>query len=630
MNISGKVKKDIYRQTGACSLLVNLTTFSYLDEARLIFSGSGQSPLNFLLRSGKIYGSANNFIGTYSNTELLSFSGNFSSGKYDIYLDGNPRIIGNYSPLNYLDSFIFSGNSSGINWDFYLNGEKPNLGVDEMILFNTGDSSFTGVISNNGNQLVKIYSGEFIGDPSSYSVNIPTGLIYPNQSLTYTVYPSGSKTLGLGSIDSLLKTNFGDLVIEVPISGVSSIIDNYSFDLSGPNEVPYDYPQLYILQYSTKSGQSSFKIGLENISGSGVSYINIPVSGYVQVPVSGEITGCGNLYSSLVNVSGTGSGGNLGNTGIIPLSYVVSKEICPTGQITVSKSLLFTGQATGAGYTGAGYKYVDVPITLTFEDSDNGVKITSYDQTGAAITNPCFASSPTLRVPSSGHINYNTPSSGMGNDLLYIRTQYQAIVYGFHYSDQSSLVSYLNANTGTHGVSASYTGGNTIYLESVPGLEDATILLAVDQDNNGNMSVSSNYLSGGYTSGIGSSVFPINTGSWITNNSSLPITGSGFFSDVFSGYLTGSTSVIDDVKPFTSLWSLESGSNSVDYTQINNLVGSFGLLSADFSGVQGNIYLRLSYNSTYSTLGDVSKLWVSGTNQTSGIYKTIEITGGLI
>ena len=96
MNISGKVKKDIYRQTGACSLLVNLTTFSYLDEARLIFSGSGQSPLNFLLRSGKIYGSANNFIGTYSNTELLSFSGNFSSGKYDIYLDGNPRIIGNY------------------------------------------------------------------------------------------------------------------------------------------------------------------------------------------------------------------------------------------------------------------------------------------------------------------------------------------------------------------------------------------------------------------------------------------------------------------------------------------------------------------------------------------------------
>lgn len=630
MNISGKVKKEIYKQTGSCSLLVNLTTSSYSDEARLIFSGSGQTPLNFLLRSGKLYNSSNNFIGTYTNNELLSFSGNFSSGKYDIYLDGNPRIIGNYSSLNYLDSFIFSGNSSGINWDFYLNGEKPNLGLDETILFNTGDSSFTGVIRNNGSQLVKIYSGEFVGDSSSYSVNIPTGLIYPNQNLVYTVYPSGSKTLGLGSIDSLLKTNFGDLNIEVPVSGTSSIIDNYSFELSGPNAIPYDYPQLYVLQYSAKSGQSSFKIGLENVSGSGVNYINIPVSGYVEVPVSGAITGCGNIYSALASVSGTGSGGTLGNTGIIPLSYVVSKSICPTGQITVNQSLLFTGQSTGVGYTGAAYKYVDVPITLTFADSDNGVKTTSYDQTGAAISNPCFALSPTLRVPSSGYINYNTPSSGMGNDLLYIKTQYQAIVYGFHYSNQSGLVSYLNANTGTHGVIASYTGGNIVYLQSAPGLEDTPILLSVDQDNNGDMSVSSNYLSGGYTSGVGSSVFPISTGSWVTNNSSLQITGSGFFYDTFSGYLTGSTSVISDIKPFSSLWSLESGSNSIDYTPITNLVNSFGLISNDFSGIQGNIYLRLSYNSTYSPLGDVCRLWASGTNQTSGTYKTIQITGGLI
>lgn len=629
MNLTGKIKKDIYNQTGEYSFNLNLTIPDYTSVVNFGVSGNNLKNL-FQYKNGKIYDESGRFIGVYQKNQLSSFSANFNKQNYDVYIDGVPKVIGDVKFSGDTTAFILSGDSIDIDYDFTFYGELPKYHTNSLISFSTGVSSFTGTFFNDSNYPIKVYSGEFLGNKKNFNVIFNSGTISSGGSGNYLVYPSGTNSLGYNLLETKLYTNFGEINLLTSVSGTETLLQNYNIDLSGPNAIPFGYTQAYLGNFFARSGDMTVVAILKNVTGTGISYISVNTSGYYSANATGFISGCGTLQTANLSINGTGSGGFLNNIGTGIITGIVSTSFCPTGTIVIQTSIPFTGLATGIGYTGIGYASFTLPVTGVFTSGDNGVKLVSYTKTGVTFTGPVYSLYPKVRVPSSGYIDYNTPIEAITSDILYVKTIYNGIVYGFHHTNASGLASYLNNNTGLHGVSASYTGGNRIYLQSVPGLESESILLKVDQDNDGNMAVSTPYLTGGYTSGQNSLVTGVSGASWKVDNYQVYITGTGNFSKQVSGYLYSTATVVDNIKLMTGIWSLSTGTSFFNRTQFVGINSVSGIVTNNLTSNFGSVYLYVDYISSYLGQGDVADLYLSGVGASQGTYQSIRITGGLI
>lgn len=620
-NLSTRTKKSFYNQTGNFQFNINLIADSLLGGINFGVSGSGQK-INFNCSSGKIIDNNGKFISIYNTNEQFSISGNVTSGSYDYFINGFPVSYGNSKSSSGFNYFYLEPYNINCQYNLFINGERPVLSTNPINIF-SGNPIGSGFIINNSLFPIKIFSGSFTNfssDPPFTLSGLFTGDL--NNSGVFYINQSGGDSVGNYTGNLQLFTNGGTFNLNsiINITGSPSQLE-YSLSLDGPNVISDGGNQLYYsnIQYLSGSGMGLL-VSLEYISGSGNFYTSIPVTSGFSGNISGYISNFGILNQFKTGI-GTGIGGQLNNstTGFVS-GYISGDLQYATGTFVWPYSVLVTGYGTGVNYSGLGTGIQSVQITGTII---SGSGIFSFDNSVTNSISSLKSVGATGYIHGTGSISFNTPVS---LDKLYVGSQSNAIIFGFHYSNITGLTNYLNANTGTHLVTAINNGVNTVTLSGIYGAS-TNAFLGLDISNAGNMSISGPSLVGGLDLGVGQNLVSSIATGYINNI----FTGSGYYMGTGQGSIDGSGNVLDYTKTFTGTWNLFTG---VPFQQINYWYQNYFNVNKDkylnnlpAYYINSTAYTNVSYTNPFDNLVDVALLRVSGYNLNSGLSILISGNG---
>jgi hypothetical protein len=605
--------KEIYEQSGAAMLSgsINLrhadSTFSFG-----ITGASGATSLYFA--GSKYYDSLDRMLGSYTVGEESRVALHFNQTHYSVYVNEVPIIFGQPKPSTGTTTAFFVDSVNETEFSYQVVGGIPNYTLTSYKAFITGSTSVTGELSNNSPYDIVVYSGQKI-DNANFDLVFETGRIDVGQTGTFEVIPQSDDLVGLFFVPYILYTNFGNILTGITLSGYETPIPNYSIEIFGNSEVEAGTSDSYYVKLNSRSGDIFATAFLLPITGTGQYTSSTTFLGNSSGTASGFITEFG-LLNYVATITGTGNGNvkSVLSTGTV--------EQYATGTFSRTFTVPATGYATGINYSGLATGFINYNASGQILDG-SGKYFVSAMATGTGFS--AYNLDAAFYTHASGSITYNIPEDDFTSDILYIHTLYHGIVFGFHYNSFGSLITYLNNNTGLHRVTAYSGGPNTIRLSGLAGSQGNYTLLHIDQDNDGDMSVSGPYLMGGTESGYNISVTPTTAFTGSVNDF---ITGSGNYSKLFNGTMSGIDTYISTTRALTDIWNLSTGvkTNGLFSFKAN---GSFHVDTGYYNGyaLKNNFFAVVNYFSSHPSATDVVRLLVSGLGNATGVFDYIDITG---
>jgi hypothetical protein len=621
--VQSGVKRIFYSQTGNFQFNCNLSVDNYTGIANFGISGSGLNNINFLLSGGKIIDTLGRFLQTYPLNTQFNISGNVNNSSYDLFYNGFPISYHNTKSTGVYNYFYLNPRNLNLSYNLYINGNTPSLTISD-INCSINNSITTGFIVNNDLSL-RIYSGQF-NNFNSLNSNFAlsgffTGDLGHNQTGKFYLLPNGSGSIGSYIASVQLQTSAGDLFynINVNITGNTNSVNN-TLILNGLNTIGANSSQLYTANViSTLPSGFPFSVSLSYVSGSGNYYNWIDISSGWQGNISGLVIG-NSIISQFVSGIGSGQGGQLNNIATGFASGIITGiNQYATGVFIWNYPILISGYATGVRYSGIGTGLYSVFNGIILDGSG------TYDFSGliTGSTGQLKSIGPTGYKHGTGKIFYNSPVSF---DKIYVNDPNVAIVNNYSYINITGLTSYLNSHTGIHLVTAIDDGINTITLSGLFGAF-SNVGLSLDNTNIGNMSISSASLIGGLDLGIGNSL----VGSTYTGFLINTFTGSGCYTQLASGDIFGSGSVLDYIKTFTGSWDLSTGTNPFDilsYKNNNFLINNNSIYQNNYptNYINSTSYINIQYTNNNDFIQDVALLTITGSGLNTGL--SMLITGG--
>lgn len=605
MILSTPSTHSMYPQTGAFSFGLSLVLNTTSGTTDFGFSGEA-GVFNIHFGNGRILDHNARFLGVYNAGVRFALSGVITPTTYDIYLNGQPRALGLPKSPAIVDTIYMTPSGTTANFSLYVNGDNPSYGISTTSVFQTGNAALvTGYIINESDSPFTVLSGSYNGDTSFSIFSLPTGApISGSGAIVFLA--SGTTAGGYHSIPLNLYTSFGALQISLPVSGINTTPPNVFIYMNGITTFTnLTGPFNFTVQYGSFNGSPLQIVPIFSyLSGSGAQYSAVEISGQYSGTLSGFLDGSGWL-SGNASISGT-NGVDSG-----PISGEVSGFAYATGNFSVPFSIPATGQATGNGYSGAAIGNLTGLYNATI--THGSITVSLY-LTGSPATTQSLT--PTGMGNATGAFTINSLVEG---DLFWIGSPTTALAFPYTFSDAPTLTNYLNANTGLHLVTATYSL-NVVHLTSVfSGVSGNGAELRIDQCNEGNSVFTGPVMTGGFAS-YAQNFTQVSPFSGYFNE---VILASGNFAYPFLIEMTGMTSGINSVKSLTSIWTLQSGSTTSPSSMSpvpvvgNSYVGS--ILASQY----GTLYLQLTYNNAVDSNPDIGQIFISGVNQPTGLAFTL-------
>jgi hypothetical protein len=664
MIVTSGIDRQFYPQSGGFNVSASFTVPDLGTVCNFGVSGlSGYCGVT--LKNGKIYDNENRFVYTYPTDNLLDLGLNVSNDGYDLYIDGTPVLFRQSKFIGKSTAMVFNTTDEIDDFSYTISGKPPLYTISDNLVFNGNGSTITGYFRNYDSDIIKIYSGFFNGDNTSFSIDWNSYDLVPNQSGAFVIHLNQTGLFESYILENTLYTNFGNIVVNINASGYQPPVYPYSIELYGPSTVTVGTSESYFGEFTARTGELFIVPFLQHIQGSGNTFLDIPISADYSGNFTGYIYEKGYLYRS-VHITGTGQGGSQSFYTSGPISGVERTFAWATGYL--EKNIDVVGYATLLvdyyEVSGSGY-FLESPVMVRVSGlMAVPVSGTIYDGSGSLLINKSFVTipdrvftiEPIYTVPSIAYIYYNTPLQSVTSDILYINTDKVGIVYGFHYNTIDELVTYINNNSGIHGVTGFKTDSNTIKLGTIISTTNTSVLLQVDPDNDGSMAVSNTGLIGGGIYGLGMEIlvpsggFSVFAGSqswlaggtntyagaelsdfYISGNFSGTVYNSGNYTKFAYGTITGSAPVIDSTRRFEDIWNLSTGSDGFSMISYRDRgyynESGFNAPSYISSSKYYGLYLSVNYLSYDSRATDIARLVLSGIGPAAGYYEEIYITG---
>jgi len=188
-------------------------------ELRIGFTGTtGNTQWYFAFRNGKIYDPQGRWFGSYDEASYTTLSGNFSSGDYSYYLDGEIIAAIGKKPANSFNGFFITGisgatgqadilvTSAPINTSLYMQGGFYVSGI------------WSGTFTNNHSSAIVIRSGElllpdavdFVLTGTGLTFNAGTNIVTAGGYRTVKLLHSGKTTVtGMYTLNIRVHTDYG-------------------------------------------------------------------------------------------------------------------------------------------------------------------------------------------------------------------------------------------------------------------------------------------------------------------------------------------------------------------------------------------------------------------------------------
>jgi len=399
MILQSGIKYRSFSEQSSFSFSLDASPYSWSGDSVFGVSGSAGSIDLFKFKNGKLFDPLNRFVYSYSNNDNIGISGNYSSGNFGYWINGNPVALNlnianqsrtfseiyvstskaaldfdvniyGYKLPTYNFSFIGSPTGKSIS-GLFLNTSPDSFSSFKIFSgeasFNYSGYGFSGLSSNFNLQPGK--TGSFLfrysGDGSDYSLSESSGINPLNYNLLfYTSFGTISKT---GALD----LSYNPLYF----------IDFYTIN-SGFNQTTSNYFWSYYLEGKLCTG-SPFGFKLEKISG--FNYKNtktgfLEFTGLGTGVISGNIYGTGFLNGRLSGNLKTNQLDYYGS-GLNPISFTgmhSGQLIYQTGYINATglrSKQGISGDIFGTGYVTDIYReqYVsikpDIKINRYFSGS---------------------------------------------------------------------------------------------------------------------------------------------------------------------------------------------------------------------------------------------------------------------
>ena len=141
---STSYNRKVSLQTGDFSYAFqfnNLSQNSWIDCRFFESSGvSGQSTANsFTIKSGKVFaGTGGILTDSFYGNSPVNISGNSTSGRFDFYVEGTARILGEPLPYRRTNCVSLVNNRvdlGGIDFDLFFNGDAPEILIAPRSVF---------------------------------------------------------------------------------------------------------------------------------------------------------------------------------------------------------------------------------------------------------------------------------------------------------------------------------------------------------------------------------------------------------------------------------------------------------------------------------------------------------------
>lgn len=552
-------------------------------------------------------------LGSYSYGQPISLAVRDNEAFYDIYINGAPVCFGqDKNQVGFSSYFHISGAGSVDILNYSVYSATPSYRVTDSITTNSTEGALTGWIYNDSSYPFEYYDATTNSD--LMSVSAQSGVIAPSGSGAFIIDRGSEYTGGLLNVPLYFSTNFGDFLFpSLVISGNYFQGDIREVNLYGDSRAVDGFATNYIGSIYSESETTDYTVSLSGVSYYGWIYKPTTFSGYHTATFSGYITGEGSLHStSNVLCSGVSA------TGTTTATLLCSGDLFAyaTGAFTKSYSFSVSGIATGIGYTGLATGVATYSLSGVIND---GSGYYDYNTSFTSISPTSLHASQDINLSAAtGAIYYNIPESGDCSDILYVGNKFVGIVYGFHYNSISGLASYLNSNQSIHEVSATVSGSNTILLSNVEGYEGNFVLLDVDNDNNGNMNVSSSSLLGGADTLFTGALTAVGSFSGIASGR---YTHTGYYAQTSNQIFYAQHEAAYQNRAFRDIWNVKTGANYASMVDFNaaNLYESVGSGLYTSSGNQNGIfYIDLFYNrgSFDSDDLDVAELSISSGSKT--------------
>lgn len=604
MNTTSFLSHKIYPQTGVFSFLFGASFDSTTGVTQFGFSGAN-ALFKYTFSSGRILDNVGRFIGAYQANKEVFLSGVVTPRTFDITVDGEQRAFGLPKSTGLYNSAFVNSNGVAVEFDLFVNGAYPSYSLSALKVFQTGASTpVTGYIINNSNLPFYVFSGEYKGDDSFVLVSFPTGSV--SHSGAFVLNALGQNAGGAHSLPFTLFTDFGLIDLSLPFSGDNSPPPTYFIDLFGGTDFTNDSePVNYLCSFGDPNSLMSVVPIFEYLSGSGIHFDNVVVTGNYTGQVSGFITGSGYLTGYFTGfASGYAGTEALYTTGNI--QTVVSQLGYVTGTFSEILSILSSGRATGIGYSGLATGILTGLFTGT---TTNGTLFPNLTVTGLA--SGIKPLSPTGFSNATGQLNLNGLQE---NDMFLIGDTGTALIYPYSFVDGLSLATYLNGHTGIHKVTASVSG-LVVNLKSVyKNFSGNGTVLLTDGCNHGTAGFNLPFLTGG------GELYPsvVQVGSF-TGSYKDPVYLTGFVIASFTGHATGTVSGIDYLKNMSGVWSFKTGLSNAP-ADLVDVPYREPLWSGDtLSSTRETFYLQVSYHNIFDTSADVARLTISGVNHPTGL-----------
>jgi len=297
MVITGSRSRNLYPQD-TVNWLMNLQPGSSGVFNFYFQTDKNQIPI-FSLKNGKVLSPNGDMVDGYVPNTTLSFSGNVTDGRADLYNNNLPLYLGSKTTtFSKITGFYLEPvNGGSINFiNLNILGDVPEYFYDRDLYYRSGESIKINIF-NSGLYDIRIFSGEILNSLKNFELNGLNNLLIPSSgSGFFRLINNG--VVSFNNLKLILDTNYGLRELLISLSGIRLEDELYYLSL-GPEvfSVDNNFYEDYNSVYRNKQS-SNISIELKYISGlTGDYYKPVRHTSFVEnIEVSGEIFGSGYLY----------------------------------------------------------------------------------------------------------------------------------------------------------------------------------------------------------------------------------------------------------------------------------------------------------------------------------------------
>ena len=422
MILQSGIKYRSFSEQSSFSFSLDASPYSWSGNSVFGISGSGGAIDLFKFQNGRLIDPLNRFVYSYSNNDNIGISGNYSSGNFGYWINGNPIAL-NLNIANQSRTFsevYVSTSKAALDFDVNIYGYKlPTYNFSFIGSPFLTEKTISGLFLNTSSESFssfRVFSGEASFNYSGYGFS---GLssnfnLQPGKTGSFLFRYSGdgsdyslSESSGINPLtyNLLFYTSFGTINQTGTLNlnyNPLYFIDFYSVN-SGFNQTTSNYFWSYYLDGKLCTG-SPFIFKLEKISG--FNYKNTK-TGFLEFTGSGTGIVSGNIYGTGF-LNGRLSGSLKTNqldyygSGLNPVSFTgmhSGELIYQTGYINATglqSKQSISGDIFGTGYVADIYRaqYVSVEPDIKTNNfySGSGLFYQSFltGVTGAKISNETY------------------------------------------------------------------------------------------------------------------------------------------------------------------------------------------------------------------------------------------------